>query len=127
MVSVERRGVGLSTIHAEISHRLDFTTVAAGNPAVEQERLDRLAKARLLTAPAVVDPIRLDIRQSMGGSMTVVKQGRQHCYDGIGPRLQCGRHLPPGQARDAPRRPSGFPGLLTRARAWSPTDPRWPN
>jgi hypothetical protein len=34
--------------------------------------------------PALVDPLRLGIGQSMGGCMTVIQQGRYHCYDGIG-------------------------------------------
>jgi len=83
-VSVDHLGVGDSTI-IEDAERLDYTTVAAGNHAAEQQVLERLAKGTLLDGyPAVTDPLLLGIGQSMGGCMTVVQQGRYHCYDGIG-------------------------------------------
>ncbi|WP_236789997.1 hypothetical protein [Amycolatopsis sp. GM8] len=84
-VSVDHLGVGDSTIHAERTLELGYTVVAAGNQAAEQEVLARLAKGTLAAGfPAISDPLLLGIGQSMGGCMTVIQQGRYHCYDGIG-------------------------------------------
>ncbi|HVW42673.1 MAG TPA: hypothetical protein VHC18_15105, partial [Amycolatopsis sp.] len=84
-VSVDHLGVGESTIHAERTLDLDYTVVAAGNQAAEQEVLARLTSGTLADGfPAISDPLLLGIGQSMGGCMTVIQQGRYHCYDGIG-------------------------------------------
>jgi pimeloyl-ACP methyl ester carboxylesterase len=84
-VSVDHLGVGDSTIHADKTLQLDYTTVAAGSQAAEQQLLERLAKGELVDGfPAVSDVVTIGIGQSMGGCMTVIQQGRYHCYDGIG-------------------------------------------
>jgi alpha-beta hydrolase superfamily lysophospholipase len=83
-VSVDHLGVGDSTIPSD-TERLGYTVVAAGNQAAEQEVLARLAAGSLVDGfPSVSDPLVLGIGQSMGGCMTVIQQGRYHCYDGIG-------------------------------------------
>jgi pimeloyl-ACP methyl ester carboxylesterase len=82
--SVDHLGVGDSTVPAD-PECLDYTTVAAGNQAAEQEVLARLAAGKLVAGyPIVADPLTLGIGQSMGGCMTVIQQGRYRCYDGIG-------------------------------------------
>jgi alpha-beta hydrolase superfamily lysophospholipase len=82
-VSVDHLGVGNSSQHA--GERLDYTTVAAGNMAAEREVLRRLAAATVAQDfPAVAKPVLIGIGQSMGGCMTIVQQGRYHCYDGVG-------------------------------------------
>jgi len=82
-VSLDHLGVGDSSLHA--AEKLDYTTVAAGNQAAEQEVLKRLAEGSLAEGfPAIVNPLKLGIGQSMGGCMTIIQQGRYHCYDGIG-------------------------------------------
>lgn len=82
-VSVDHLGVGESSLHD--GSKLDYTTVAAGSQAAEQEVLRGLAEGTLAEGfPAVADPVKLGIGQSMGGCMTVIQQGRYHCYDGIG-------------------------------------------
>jgi alpha-beta hydrolase superfamily lysophospholipase len=83
-VSLDHLGVGESSTEHDGS-RLDYTTVAAASQAAEQELLKRLAKGALVDGyPAVSDPLVLGIGQSMGGCLTVIQQGRYHCYDGIG-------------------------------------------
>ena len=83
-VSVDHLGVGASSVHAR-GELLDYTRCAATAQAAEQEVLARLAKGTLADGfPAVTDPVTLGIGQSMGGCLTVVQQGRYHCYDGIG-------------------------------------------
>jgi alpha-beta hydrolase superfamily lysophospholipase len=83
-VSVDHLGVGESTTHHD-GARLDFTTVAAASQAAEQEVLQRLAAGTLVAGfPDVTHPVLLGIGQSMGGCMTIIQQGRYHCYDGIG-------------------------------------------
>jgi hypothetical protein len=83
-VSVDHLGVGDSTV-IDDAERLDYTTVAAGSQAAETDVLARIAAGTLIDGfPAIADPLRLGIGQSMGGCMTVIQQGRYHCYDGIG-------------------------------------------
>jgi alpha-beta hydrolase superfamily lysophospholipase len=84
-VSVDHLGVGDSTVHADRTFDLDYTVVAAGNQAAEVEILHRLAKGTLDKGfPVIADPLTLGIGQSMGGCLTIIRQGRYHCYDGIG-------------------------------------------
>lgn len=81
-VSVDHLGVGDSTIHD--AAKLDYTATAAGNMAAETEILRRLAEGTLADGfPAISDPVKIGIGQSMGGCMTIIQQGRYHCYDGI--------------------------------------------
>lgn len=83
-VSVDHLGVGESTTGHD-GARLDYTTLAAANHAAEREILRRLEDGTLLPGfPAITDPLRLGIGQSMGGCLTIIQQGRYHCYDGIG-------------------------------------------
>jgi alpha-beta hydrolase superfamily lysophospholipase len=83
-VSVDHLGVGeSSTGHGP--DKLDYTVVAAANQAAEQEVLLRLSEGSISeNFPRVHDPLVLGIGQSMGGCMTIIQQGRYHCYDGIG-------------------------------------------
>ncbi|MDO7842059.1 alpha/beta fold hydrolase [Sphingomonas immobilis] len=82
-VSVDHLGVGESSIHA--AAKLDYTATAAGSMAAEAEILRRLAEGTLAPGfPAIADPLKIGIGQSMGGCMTIIQQGRYHCYDGIG-------------------------------------------
>lgn len=82
-VSVDHLGVGDSSIHD--AAKLDYTNTAAGNMAAEAEILRRLAEGTLAEGfPAIVDPVKIGIGQSMGGCLTIIQQGRYHCYDGIG-------------------------------------------
>lgn len=81
-VSVDHLGVGESSIHE--AAKLDYTVTAAGNMAAETEVLRRLAEGTLAEGfPAIAEPVKIGIGQSMGGCMTIIQQGRYHCYDGI--------------------------------------------
>lgn len=82
-VSVDHLGVGSSTTHHD-GTRLDYTTVAAANQAAEQEILRRLADGTIDGQfPPITAAVTLGIGQSMGGCLTIIQQGRYHCYDGI--------------------------------------------
>jgi alpha-beta hydrolase superfamily lysophospholipase len=82
-VSIDHLGVGDSTV-AHDPDRLSFAPVVAANQAAEQHVLDLLRAGTLADGvPAITDPLRLGIGQSMGGAFTVLQQGRFHCYDGI--------------------------------------------
>ena len=82
-VSVDHLGVGGSSIHD--AAKLDYTATAAGNMAAETEILRRLAAGTLADGfPAIAEPVKIGIGQSMGGCMTIIQQGRYHCYDGVG-------------------------------------------
>jgi hypothetical protein len=74
--------VGGSNIHD--AAKLDYTATAAGNMAVESEILQRLSDGALAEGfPAISDPVKIGIGQSRGDCMTIIQQGRYHCYDGI--------------------------------------------
>ena len=82
--SIDHLGVGESSIF-EDPDVLNYTNVAAANHAAEQEVLRRLADGSVHAGyPSIQYPLKLGIGQSMGGCLTVVQQGRYHCYDGIG-------------------------------------------
>ena len=82
-VSVDPLGVGESSIHD--AARLDYTVTAAGNHAAEAEVRKRLVEGTLADGfPPIADPVTIGIGQSMGGCLTIIQQGRYHCYDGIG-------------------------------------------
>jgi alpha-beta hydrolase superfamily lysophospholipase len=82
-VAVDHLGVGDSSLHE--GSRLTYAVVAAANHAAEAEILRQLAEGELVPGyPKLREPVAIGIGQSMGGSMTVVQQGRYHCYDGIG-------------------------------------------
>lgn len=81
-VSVDHLGVGDSSIHDAAI--LDYTTTAAANMAAEAEVLRLLAEGALVEGfPKIVDPVKIGIGQSMGGCLTIIQQGRYHCYDGV--------------------------------------------
>jgi alpha-beta hydrolase superfamily lysophospholipase len=83
-VAVDHLGVGNSSLH-DNPMRLDYTTVAAASQSAEAQLLARLADGTLVDGlRAIVDPLKIGIGQSMGGCMTIVQQGRYHCYDGVG-------------------------------------------
>jgi pimeloyl-ACP methyl ester carboxylesterase len=62
-----------------------FEQLAAANHAMVTEVLARLARGSLADGfPAVTDPVKLGIGQSMGGSFTIVQQGQHRTFDAIG-------------------------------------------
>lgn len=110
-VSVDHLGVGSSSLHAP--EKLDYTAVAAGNFTAEAEILRRLSAGTLApNFPAVANPLKIGIGQSMGGCMTIIQQGRYHCYDGIGVLGYSAIHTHP------PVRP----GALPITSPWLPRD-----
>lgn len=110
-VSIDHLGVGESSIHDAV--KLDYTTTAAGNMAAEAKILKRLAEGTLQDGfPPITDPVKIGIGQSMGGCMTIIQQGRYHCYDGIGILGYSAVHTHP------PVRPGTEPIVA----AWMPRD-----
>lgn len=83
-VSIDHLGVGSSSIPTD-PRRLDYATVPAANHAAAQVVLRKLAEGELLAGlPAIRDPVVLGLGQSMGGSLTIVQQGRYHNFHGVG-------------------------------------------
>jgi len=110
-VSVDHLGVGESSQHD--SERLTYTPVVAASQAAEAEVLQQLAAGTLVDGlPKVERPVTIGIGQSMGGSLTVVQQGRYHCYDGIGVLGYSAVHTHPPTA----------PGTPPLVMAWVPRD-----
>ena len=106
-VAVDHLGVGDSSNHDPA--RLGFGVVAAASNAAEREIMARLEAGTLSPGfPALERSIRLGLGQSMGGALTVVQQGRHHCYDGIGV-------LGFSAVRTHPPAPPGEPDLVA---AW---------
>ena len=100
-VALDNLGSGESSIHEAAS--LGFTNVTRAALAAEQEVLLRLANGILVPGyPPVLQPVRLGIGQSTGGSLTIVQQARYDCYDGIGVLGFSAVHshpaTPPGEA-----------------------------
>jgi hypothetical protein len=82
-VSIDFLGGGLSSSHDP--DRLTYGPVTAAHDAAFRYVLSRLADGTLASDfPAVVDPVRLGIGQSRGGSASVVQQARHDSFDGIG-------------------------------------------
>jgi hypothetical protein len=82
-VSVDHLGAGDSSQHDP--ERLSYTPLVAANQAAEAQVRRRLAAGTLMEGLAKIEqPLTIGIGQSMGGCLTVVQQGRHHCYDGIG-------------------------------------------
>lgn len=80
-VCLDHLGVGDSSQHQE---ELNYAVVAAANQAAEEEIVRRLTTGELADDGPIVDNlVRIGIGQSMGGSLTVVQQGRYHWYHGI--------------------------------------------
>ena len=110
-VSVDHLGVGDSSQHD--SERLTYTPVVAASHAAEAEVLQKLAAGTLIDGlPKVERPVTIGIGQSMGGSLTVVQQGRYHGYDGIGVLGYSAVHTHPPTA----------PGTAQLVMAWLPRD-----
>jgi alpha-beta hydrolase superfamily lysophospholipase len=82
-VSVDHLGVGQSSQHD--SERLTFSSVVGASLAAESDVRQKLAAGTLIDGLGPIEPAAtIGIGQSMGGSLTIVQQGRHHCYDGIG-------------------------------------------
>ena len=100
-MSVDHLGVGDSSQHDP--ERLSYTPVVAASQAAETEVLQKLAAGTLMEGVAKVeDPLTIGLGQSMGGCLTVVQQGRYHCYDGVGRaglQPRCTRTRRPRRAR----------------------------
>ncbi len=100
-VSVDHLGVGHSSLHDP--ERLSYTPVVAASQAAEADVLQKLAACTLIDGLAKIeDPLTIGIGQSMGGCLTVVQQGRFHCYDGIGVLGYSALHTHPPTAPGAP-------------------------
>jgi hypothetical protein len=87
---------------------LTLEGVAAANAATVDDITARLLQGSLGVGagagfPALVDPVRIGIGQSMGGCLTIVQQGQHETYDGIGILGYSARHtvlaMPPGTPR----------------------------
>jgi alpha-beta hydrolase superfamily lysophospholipase len=82
-VSVDHLGVGDSSQHGPDA--LGFAPVVAASEAAEADVLQKLAAGTLIDGLGKVErAVKIGIGQSMGGSLTVVQQGRFHSYDGVG-------------------------------------------
>jgi hypothetical protein len=110
-VSVDPLGVGDSSIHDGAT--LTFSVVTAANQSAEQQLLAKLHEGTLAPGfPAVENPVKIGIGQSMGACLTVVQQGWHHCYDGIGVLGYSAIHTHPPAA----------PGALPFVAPWIPRD-----
>jgi alpha-beta hydrolase superfamily lysophospholipase len=100
-VSVDHLGVGDSSQHDP--ERLSYTPVVAASQAAEADVLQKLAAGTLIEGLAKVErPLTIGLGQSMGGCLTVVQQGRYHCYDGIGVLGYSALHTHPPTAPGTP-------------------------
>jgi alpha-beta hydrolase superfamily lysophospholipase len=83
VVAVDHLGVGDSSQHDP--EALTFTRVVDASQAAETEVRQKLAAGTLIDGLGPVEqPVTIALGQSMGGALTIVQQGRYHCYDGIG-------------------------------------------
>jgi len=115
VVAVDHLGVGESSQHD--LERLAYSPVAAASQAAETAVRQKLAAGTLIDGLAPVeDPLTIGIGQSMGGALTIVQQGRYHCYDGI------------GVLGYSPLRthPAAEPGTAPVGLPWVPSD-TWPS
>jgi hypothetical protein len=100
-VSVDPIGVGDSSQHDP--ERLSYTPVVAASRAAEADVVQKLAAGTLVDGVGTVeDPLTIGIGQSLGGCLTVVQQGRFHCYDGIGVLGYSAVHTHPPTAPGTP-------------------------
>jgi len=129
-VSVDHLGVGESSQHD--SERLTYTPLVAASRAAEAEVRQQLAAGTLVDGlPKVKRPVTIGIGQSMGGSLTVVQQGRYHCYDGIGvlgysavhTHPPTAPHTPPLVMAWVPRDAMPSDGVVTNGPALAELDP----
>ncbi len=138
-VAMDNLGAGDSSIHP--SPALNFANATLAALAAEQEILLRLANGIIAPSyPPVMQPVKLAIGQSTGGSLAIVQQARHNCYDGLGILGFSAVHshpaTPPGEApivtpwfaRDiAPDRPGGIinAAAVAAATAGSPQESAW--
>jgi pimeloyl-ACP methyl ester carboxylesterase len=100
-VALDPLGVGDSSQHD--AERLSFTPVVAASRTAEVVVLEKLASGTLVEGLSRAErPLTIGIGQSMGGSLTVVQQGRYHCYDGLGVLGYSALHTHPPAAPGAP-------------------------
>jgi alpha-beta hydrolase superfamily lysophospholipase len=100
-VSLDHLGVGDSSRHD--SERLSYTPLVAASQAAEAVVLEKLAAGTLMDGLAGIErPLTIGIGQSMGGSLTVVQQGRFHGYDGIAVLGYSALHTHPPTAPGTP-------------------------
>jgi pimeloyl-ACP methyl ester carboxylesterase len=100
-VALDHLGVGDSSQHDP--ERLSYTPVVAANQAAEAEVRQRLASGTLVEGLGPIDgALTIGIGQSMGGCLTVLQQGRYHCYDGMGVLGYSAVHTHPPTAPGAP-------------------------
>jgi hypothetical protein len=129
-VSVDNLGTGDSSLHDP--ERLSYRPVVAASQAAEQDVLEKLAAGTLVDGlEKIENPLKIGIGQSMGGCLTVVQQGRYHCYDGIGVLGYSALHTHPPTAPGTP--PLAFPwvprdavpseGVFTNGPALAELDP----
>ena len=123
-VAMDNLGSGDSSVHA--GDLLNYTNATLAALAAEQEVLLRLANGLIEPGyPAVLQPVKIAIGQSTGGTLCIVQQARHGCYDGIGILGFSAVHshpaTPPGEvpivtpwfARDVP--PGAQGGILNAA------------
>ena len=81
-VAMDHLGTGESSRHA--AQHLDFAHCTRAAMAAEQQVLTRLANGVLLPdLPPVLQPVRIGIGQSTGGSLAIVQQALHRSYDGL--------------------------------------------
>jgi alpha-beta hydrolase superfamily lysophospholipase len=111
VVSVDHLGIGDSSRHD--GALLRYTPVVAAAQAAETEVRQKLAAGTLVEGlPPIGHPVVLGIGQSMGGALSIVQQGRYHCYDGLGVLGYSALHTQPDTA----------PGTPPLVLPWAPRD-----
>lgn len=139
VVAMDNLGSGGSSVHA--ADRMGFSQCTRAALAAELDILARLANGVLHPGyPPVLQPVRIAMGQSTGGSLAIVQQARHRCYDGIAVLGFSAVHshpaTPPGEApivspwfaRDlAPEEPGGVLNAaeLARATAGQPQESAW--
>jgi pimeloyl-ACP methyl ester carboxylesterase len=126
-VAMDNLGSGDSSQHA--GDKLDFANCTAAAAAAEEEILLRLANGVLAPDLApVLQPIRIGMGQSTGGSLAIVQQARYASYDGLVTLGFSAVHSHPATAPGEPPVvspwfardvPPGQPGGVVNARALS--------
>ncbi|MGX7680222.1 alpha/beta hydrolase [Jatrophihabitans sp. DSM 45814] len=82
VVTCDHLGFGDAT--APEGNVLDFDNVALGNKATVEAVLEKLEQGTLHPGyPAIRNPTKLALGQSMGGCFTIVLQGQHQTFDGI--------------------------------------------
>ncbi len=82
VVAMDNLGAGDSSLHA--LELLDFANCTAAAAAAEEEILLRLANGILAPGLApVLQPVRIGMGQSTGGSLAIIQQARHGSYDGL--------------------------------------------